>query len=68
LGNVLLEEEIITEASEKLKRALEIQWKKLGEKHNNTANTYFLIGRVFQEQGNQEKAEELCRSAAAKHF
>jgi Tfp pilus assembly protein PilF len=47
---------------EKLNRALAIRVKKLG-RHCDTADTYMNIGHVFQEQGNDEKAEEIVRKA-----
>ena len=37
--------------------------KKLGEKHDHTANSYESIGRVFMEQENYEKAEEMFQQA-----
>ena len=37
--------------------------KALGEKHHHTANTYEIIGRIFLEQGTNEKAEEMFQKA-----
>jgi tetratricopeptide (TPR) repeat protein len=64
IGTVLLREGTYNEALEKHNRAVEIQLKKLGGKHVDTADTYEAMGRVFLEQENNlEKAEEMFQQA-----
>ncbi|CAJ1945391.1 unnamed protein product, partial [Cylindrotheca closterium] len=63
IGDVLLREGRRDQALEQHKRALDIQLKKVGEKHLNTANTYKYIGIALLKQNDDEKAEETLRKA-----
>ncbi|CAJ1956419.1 unnamed protein product [Cylindrotheca closterium] len=64
VGNGLAWQGYCYEAEENLERALEIQLKKLGENHDDTANTYEAIGETLLRQDvNHQKAEAMYRKA-----